>query len=116
MPLIDATEADARECPFDNFSPCRGPRCMAWAWFGPAFDFAETDNLVETEDGQRPIGVPPAPEGDGWEMDGASFRKGYHRSGKDKLPQATGQRWRRARKTQTGFCGRVGPDQRNDYF
>jgi hypothetical protein len=89
---------------------------MAWAWLGPAFDVAETDNLVDTEDGQRPIGVPSSPEGDDWEADGPSFKKGYHQSTKNKLPAATAQRWRRARKVQMGFCGRVGADQRYDNF
>jgi hypothetical protein len=116
MPTISVADADAHDCPFAAFTPCRGARCMAWTWLGPAFDMAETDNLIDGENGQYPTGVPASPEGEGWETDGPTFKKGYHRSGKDKLPQATGQRWRRARKVQIGFCGRVGADQRYDHF
>ena len=110
MPEIFASEAHAHSCPFNDFSPCLGPQCMAFRWHGPTHDRCETDNLIETDEGPRPVGVPAIPEGDGWEMDGPSFSKGYHRSEKDKLPKATGQRWIRARDLQRGSCGRVGTD------
>jgi len=116
MPTIDVIDADKHECPFNNFSPCRGPRCMAWLWSGAAFEGAETDNLHDTDDGLRPIGVPPAPDGEDWNAEGPPFRKGYYRSDKDKLPQATAQRWIRRRRQQRGFCSRSGADRFGDDF
>ncbi len=116
MPVIDISKAETHECPFRDWRPCRGDACMAWTWHGPAFDHAETDNVQDTADGPRPVGVPPLPdERGGWEADGAPFSRGYHRSGKDKLPAATGQRWVRPREVRMGFCGRCGPPDANGY-
>lgn len=117
MSLVDVALAETRECPFNAFAPCKGERCMAWNWFGRPFDLAETDNLVDTEEGQRPIGVPPLPDDQGgWEADGVPFKKGYHQSSKNKLPQATAQRWRRPRKVVMGYCGRTGRHDHDDYI
>lgn len=107
--IFDA-EAHEYACPYHDFKPCMGSRCMAFRWSGPTHDRCETDNLVQTEDGLRPVGSPAAPEGEGWEMDGPSYSKGYHRSDKDKLPKATGQRWIKRRELVRGSCGRVASD------
>jgi hypothetical protein len=113
MPTIFANDAGDHACPYNNFNPCLGSKCMAWTWQGPRADRCETDNLVETEEGPRPIGSPATPEGEGWEMDGPPFSKGYHRSDKDKLPKATGQRWSRPRPVVKGSCSRHSGD--NEY-
>lgn len=110
MPSIFASDAPDHLCPYNDFAPCAGPRCMAWVWNGRTHDRCETDNLTETEDGPRPVGAPRTPEGEGWQMDGPAFSKGYHRSDKDKLPKATGQRWIRDLPKQTGSCSRGGQD------
>lgn len=107
MPTIIEKDAGSYECPFNNFRPCAGAKCMAFAWDGPTHDRCETDNLVDTVEGQRPIGAPPMPDGDGWIMDGPAFSKGYHRSEKDKLPKATCQRWVRKREQVGGYCSRT---------
>lgn len=107
MPSIDETKASEHCCPYNNFSSCFGARCMAWTWDGPSHDRCETDNLQETEEGPRPLGVPAVPEGDGWEADGPSYKKGYHQSSKNKLPPATGQRWIRRRSVSHGHCSRM---------
>jgi hypothetical protein len=114
MPTINSEDAGDHACPYNRFQPCLGMKCMAWIWIGRAFDSCETDNLVDTEDGQRPLGAPPMPEGDGWEADGGPFKKGYARSSKDKLPAATGQRWTRKRKVNHGRCGRAAMDSAYD--
>lgn len=106
MEVIE-TDAGDHECPFNDFKPCRGARCMAWQWESRPYERCETDNLAETDEGPRPVGVPNMPDGDGWVMDGAPFSKGYHRSEKDKLPKATGQRWVRPVARSSGMCGRV---------
>lgn len=112
MPVIDVNESDNHYCPFRDWNPCFGERCMAWSWAGPAYDHAETNNLQDTEEGPRPIGTPPLPDDQGgWEMDGPPYNHGYHRSGKDKLPPAKAQRWRRPRANRFGFCSRCGPDR-----
>jgi hypothetical protein len=109
MPTINALDASRHLCPFDGFKTCRGSVCMAWSWHGHAFERAETDNLTRIEDGsERPVGVPPMPDGDGWEADGPSFKRSYHQSNKLGLPPATGQRWMRQVTRATGFCGRIG--------
>lgn len=110
MPTIFAKEAGDHAWPFAAFKPCLGPICMVWAWEGPAADRCETDNLVETEDGVRPLGSPSTPAGEGWEMDGGPFPKGYHRSAKDRLPTGTGQRWVRRRQAVEGHCARGAGD------
>lgn len=99
-------------CPFDHFEACRGAKCMAFQWAGQTHERCETDNLIDTPEGQRPEGSPATPSGDGWLMDGPSFTKGYHRSEKDKLPKATAQRWVRPVEQVNGYCGRVGPSDR----
>lgn len=116
MPTIFERDAPEHACPYDAFSPCRGSRCMAWAWTGPTVDRCETDNLVETEEGPRPVGDPTLPEGDGWQMDGAPYAKSYHRSAKDKLPPAAGQRWVREREVLKGECARHHGDQHGGYW
>lgn len=110
MPTIFAKDAEDHACPYNEFRACLGPRCMAWVWEGPRADRCETDNLVETEEGLRPIGAPKTPEGDGWEMDGGTFSRGYRRSAKDKLPPATAQRRVRQRECTQGRCVRSGGD------
>lgn len=110
MPSIDETKAEDHRCPYNNFVPCFGARCMAWQWDGPSHDRCETDNLQDTEEGQRPVGVPSTPEGDGWEADGPIFKKGYHGSSKNKLPPAHAQRWTRRRSVSLGHCARGGQD------
>lgn len=107
MPEIFAEDAASYNCPFNDFKPCFGEACMAFVWSGRPHDNCETDNLVDTAEGIRPLGDPQMPEGDGWVMDGPSFSKGYHRSEKDKLPKATGQRWVRPRPLTRGSCGRI---------
>lgn len=116
MSEVFASEAKDHLCPFqfNDGSHCSGPKCMAWRWAGQTHERCETDNLIETPEGPRPEGAPPVPDGDGWEMDGNSFTKGYHRSEKDKLPKATAQRWIRQLEQTKGFCGRIGPS--NDYM
>lgn len=110
MPEIFEKHSFQHACPYNGFAECLGSKCMAFRWAGPTHDRCETDNLVQSEDGPRPIGSAPMPDGDGWEMDGPSFAKGYHRSEKDKLPKATAQRWIRERPLLRGSCGRVGAD------
>lgn len=108
MPTVSEQDARSHTCPFHEFQPCQGSRCMAWLWDGPAFERCETDNLLETAEGIRPTGQPRSPEGLHWEADGAPFAKGYHRSQKDGLPSGSAQRWVRPRDRALGFCGRVG--------
>lgn len=110
MPSIFAADAGDHLCPYNEFNPCAGEKCMAWLWQGPQADHCETDNLVETEDGQRPVGAPPTPDGEGWVMDGPPHQKGYHQSAKLGLPKATAQRWTKDRPRAQGMCGRTPPD------
>ncbi len=118
MSEIFESEASEHSCPHNGFSPCRGAKCMGWAWTGRPFDRTETDNITDTPEGPRPQGVPPMPEGDGWEMEGDAFGKGYHRSAKENLPKATAQRWVRPVKVVKGICGlsRHTDNHRGDYF
>lgn len=104
---VEHDEAMNKECPWNNFSPCKGDVCMAWNWMGRAFEECETDNLVETDDGKRPIGDVQTPPGEDWQAYGQPFNKSYHQSQKLKLPPATAQRWRRKVARQTGFCSRA---------
>jgi hypothetical protein len=113
MPSIIEERSADYACPFNEFKPCLGAKCMAFVWSGRPVDRCETDNLVETADGARPIGAPKTPDGEGWITDGEPFSKGYHRSEKDKLPKATGQRWVRRRERLMGACSRVNGA---DYF
>lgn len=113
MAIIFETDAGDHACPYRNFEPCLGARCMAWFWDGPAAERCETDNLQDTAEGPRPIGGPRTPDGDGWLMDGPTCSKGYHRSEKDKLPKATSQRWIKPLPRPKGGCGRVNDDYRN---
>jgi len=113
MPRIFEADATDHVCPFNDFKPCFGAICMAWVWFGPKHDRCETDNLQETPEGTRPVGVPPHPDGEGWEMDGGPMPKSYHRSKKEGLPPGLSQRWIRPRNVANGSCGRTAPD--NDY-
>lgn len=113
MPTIKDAESAAHVCPFNDFSSCFGPQCMAWVWSGPAFDRCTTDNLVETAEGITPIGDPPLPEGHGWAADGQPMAKSYHRRAKDGKPSGTAQQWIRPREQAHGHCGRVGMD--HDY-
>lgn len=106
MPTIFEKDAAEQLCPYNDFKPCFGAKCMAWSWVGPRQDHCTTDNLVETEDGPRPIGVPPAPAGEGWAMEGEPGEKGYSRSKKDGLPPAATQYWVRPRVTVRGQCAR----------
>ena len=110
MPTIFELDAGDHLCPYNSFAPCFGAKCMAFGWIGPQADRCETDNLVDTPEGLRPNGSPPAPDGEGWEMDGAPYSKGYHRSEKEKLPKATAQRWVKARPRAQGQCTRAGGD------
>lgn len=112
MPTIFASDAADHLCPYRDFVPCEGPKCMAWRWEGAAVQRCETDNLQDTPEGPRPQGSPPAPECDGWLMDGPAYKKGYHRSEKDKLPPATSQRWVKELPRAKGGCARhAGDDQ-----
>lgn len=113
MPTINALDAGRHVCPFNSFNTCRGSVCMAWVWQGASHERCETDNLVRGEDGsERPVGAPATPEGDGWETDGPTFKKGYHQSKQLNLPLATGQRWVRELQRAIGSCGRVMNDDR----
>ncbi len=105
MARIFEAEAGAYACPYRDFQPCLGAKCMAWIWLGRTQDVCETDNLVETEEGPRPLGEPLMPDGEGWQMDGPARPKTYHRSAKDKLPPGKAQRWVRARPLVEGCCG-----------
>lgn len=113
MPTIKETEAFERACPYNNFNPCLGARCMAWMWSGPDADQCVTDNLVEPADGTKPIGDPPVPDGFGWIADGQTMAKSYHRRAKDGKPTGTMQHWIRQRDQALGYCARVGT--RNDH-
>lgn len=115
MPNIFAADADDHACPYRDFQPCLGVKCMAWRWNDPPFQRCETDNLQDTPDGPRPVGDPPTPEGEGWLMEGPSHQKGYHRSEKDKLPKATAQRWLREMPKVRGGCARH-PGDNNDRY
>jgi hypothetical protein len=112
MPTIFEADATDHLCPYNDFKPCFGAACMGWSWLGPQADRCETDNLVETEDGPRPVGTPPTPEGEGWVMDGEPRQKGYHQSAKLGLPKATAQRWVRERPRAQGQCARHPGDDR----
>ena len=111
MPVIFEKDAPDHACPFRDFQPCLGAKCMAWSWYGRTEDRCETNNLVETEEGQRPVGSPKVPEGEGWQMDGPARHTGYHRSAKDKLPPALTQYWVRPLEQVRGGCNRTGHDQ-----
>ena len=108
MPVIHEDTAADHACPWNNFAPCQGPRCMAWARHGRAVDYQETDNLIETEEGLRPSGEAPESPGEGWERDGPEMSKGYHRSAKDDPPKARAQKWIKPRKRVEGHCARAG--------
>lgn len=111
MPVVIESEAWRHQCPWNEFKSCQGAKCMAWGWAEPGFERAETDNLCETAEGQRPSGeAPPMPEGEGWERDGAEFSKGYHQSAKLNLPKARAQAWVRRIPQQHGYCQRAGDD------
>jgi hypothetical protein len=112
MPTILEKDSADHLCPFNDFAPCFGKRCMAWVWHGRTADVCETDNLQMTEEGERPIGDAKLPPGDGWMMDGGPTLKGYHRSAKDKLPPAIQQRWVRPLEVTRGQCSRT---QSQDY-
>lgn len=112
MPSIPEIEAVEHKCPWNGFTQCFGSECMAWVWNGAPYEDAETHNIVKTEDGERPVGDPPEPEGADWKPEGAPVPKGYHRSDKDNLPKGSMQRWRRKRERLFGSCGRVSD---NDY-
>lgn len=115
MPTIEESDAAKYACPFRNFDPCAGTRCMAWQWHGPRVERARTDNLVATADGPRPGDtVPPTPDGDGWQQDGEPYLTGYANSAKLKLPRMTEQRWVRRLERTRGQCGRVGEDRGYD--
>ena len=105
--IVHEDNAGNHACPFRNFEPCLGAKCMAFSYIGRDIDQCDTDNLGETGDGPRPIGDVKSPEGDGWEADGPAFKKSYHRSAKNGLPAATGQRWIRKRHRSNGTCARV---------
>jgi len=88
---------------------------MAWSFFGSEDARTRTTNLKMTDEGERPIGDPPAPEGDGWEKDGAEMSIGYHQSAKLNLPKAREQRWFKPVVRTTGFCSRAGADRSPQY-
>jgi hypothetical protein len=108
MPTIKEANAGDHWCPFNNFAPCVGAKCMAWAEVGRPYEYAETTDLVETPEGERPSGdAPTMPDGDGWKADGMERQVGYHQSAKLKLPKARSQRWERKTKVENGRCGRT---------
>lgn len=111
MPTIKETDAIDHSCPWRDWKECLGERCMAWQWIGPQVERCETDNLVETAEGARPLGEPRLPIGEGWERDGAPVSKSYHRSKQDSLPLAQAQRWIRDLQPKQGCCGRTASDQ-----
>ena len=106
-------EKDARDhlCPYNGFAPCFGAKCMAWVWIGPDAERCTTTNLQQTPDGERPVGDPPAPNGDGWDRDGVARQTGYHRSKQDGLPPAISQGWIRRLGVFEGRCGRSSSDE-----
>lgn len=110
MPTILEIDAPNIACPWNEFKPCLGASCMAWAWAGSPVERAETDNLQNTPDGPRPNGTVPAPGGINWEADGPEYEKGYHQSAKLGLPRARAQWWRRKIPRAEGSCGRVQPE------
>lgn len=112
MPAIFAADAADHLCPYNEFRPCHGPKCMGWQWNGPTADHCETDNLIDTPEGPRPEGSPKTPDGDGWQMDGPAIQKGYHQSAKLNLPKATAQRWVKERPRAEGQCARHPGDDR----
>jgi hypothetical protein len=118
MPIINKNDAENYKCPWNDFWPCIGEECMAWARVGRSHEYIETDNLTETPDGLRPDNgkAPPMPDGEGWEKDGPETAKGYHRSAHDKLPKARGQRWIRKVPLVNGFCGRATESHSQGYF
>ncbi len=108
MTAIKETQAGNQLCPFNDFTYCKGARCMAWVYTGRPYEWAMTDDLQDTEDGPRPTGeAPEPPEGDGWRPDGPERPAGYHQSAKLKLPKARSQQWVRDVESTEGVCGRV---------
>lgn len=84
---------------------------MAWIWSGQAYERKQTTNLIDSEDGPRPSdGLPPRPDGEGWERFGEPSAVSYPLRAKRELPKALAQSWVRKPLRERGYCGRVGPD------
>lgn len=105
--IIETENAHRHMCPYNEFKPCLGPRCMAWSHVGRPLEYTETDNLVDTPEGPRPTGELKLPEGEGWQPDGERRVKGYHQSKKLGLPPAVAQRWVRTVPVTKGRCARI---------
>lgn len=110
MATIPETDHDKHSCPWNEFKPCIGSRCMAWAWHSQYPETATTNNLIDTVDGLRPGEHEPMPP-DGradWKKSGPAYLTGYQNSNKLGLPRMAAQLWVRRDPVTHGYCSRAG--------